>query len=129
MSEAADIARTSDRIVLANMRFDGRHGYHDWEREAPQPFEVDVELELDLRPAGESDDLEKTVDYGRVFDIAKDVVETRTYYLLEAIAQQIATTVLDRYANVDAVIVRVRKPKVRLSGPLDYSGVEITRRR
>ena len=31
--------------------------------------------------------------------------------------------------DASEVVVRVRKPKVRLSGPLDYAGVEITRRR
>ena len=34
----------SDRIVLANMQFEGRHGYYDWELQTAQPFEVDVEL-------------------------------------------------------------------------------------
>ena len=119
----------SDRIVLANMRFDGRHGVHEWERAATQPFEVDVELVADLRAAGESDDLAKTVDYGRVFGLVKDIVETRTYFLLEAIAEAIATSVLERFGQAEAVIVRVRKPKVRLSGALDYAGVEIERRR
>jgi 7,8-dihydroneopterin aldolase/epimerase/oxygenase len=119
----------SDRIVLANMRFDGRHGVHEWERAATQPFEVDVELVADLRAAGELDDLALTVDYGRVFDLVKDIVETRTYFLLEAIAEAIATSVLERFGQAEAVIVRVRKPKVRLSGPLDYAGVEIERRR
>src|SRR5205814_1770400 len=84
----------SDRIVLANMRFDGRHGDHDWERAQPQPFEVDVELSLDLRAAGASDDLRTTVDYGRVFDLVREIVETRTFHLLEAIAQAIADDVL-----------------------------------
>jgi dihydroneopterin aldolase len=119
----------TDRIVLANMRFDGRHGVHDWERAAPQPFEVDVELGMDLNPAGEADDLARTVDYGRVFDIVRDVVETRTYHLLEAIGQAIADDVLAAFPAVDEIDVRVRKPKVKLSGALDYAGVEIARRR
>ena len=119
----------TDHIVLANMRFDGRHGVHEWERAASQPFEVDVELVADLRVAGESDDLAKTVDYGRVFDLVKEIVEARTYFLLEAIAENIATSVLDRFGQAEAVVVRVRKPKVRLSGALDYAGVEIERRR
>jgi dihydroneopterin aldolase len=119
----------SDRIVLANMQFDGRHGVHDWERAAPQPFEIDVELVTDLRTAGESDDLTTTVDYGRVFDLIKEIVETRSYLLLEAIADAIATSVLEQFAKAEGVVVRVRKPQVRLSGPLDYAGVEIERRR
>jgi dihydroneopterin aldolase len=119
----------TDRIVLANMRFDGRHGEHEWERQQPQPFEVDVELGLDLRPAGASDNLETTVDYGRVFDLVREIVETRTFHLLEAIAQTIADEVLAAFPSVDNVRVRVRKPKVKLSGALDYAGVEISRSR
>jgi 7,8-dihydroneopterin aldolase/epimerase/oxygenase len=118
----------TDRIVLANMQFDGRHGEHDWERATAQPFEVDVELEVDLAPAGVSDELVRTVDYGRVFNIARDIVEKRTYHLLEAIAEAIATETLAAFPLVDEIVVRVRKPKVRLSGPLDYAGVEIRRR-
>jgi 7,8-dihydroneopterin aldolase/epimerase/oxygenase len=119
----------SDRIVLANMQFEGRHGEHEWERETPQPFEVDVELRMDLRPAGGSDELTRTVDYGRVFEIARDIVEARTFHLLEALAETIASEVLVAFPFVDEVDVRVRKPKVKLSGRLDYAGVEIRRRR
>ena len=118
----------TDRIVLANMQFDGRHGDHDWERTTVQPFEVDVELQLDLAPAGRSDDLARTVDYGRVFEIARAVVEDRTFHLLETLAETIASEVLDAYPLVDEIVVRIRKPKVKLSGRLDYAGVEIRRR-
>jgi len=118
----------SDRIVLQNMVFDGNHGYYDHERATAQPFEVDVELRLDLRPAGIDDDLEKTVDYGKVFAIAREIVESTELRLLEAIAEAIARDVLAGFPAVEEVTVRVRKPKVQLGGRLDYSGVEITRR-
>ena len=47
----------TDRILLENIRLEGRHGVHEEERAAPQPFEIDVELVLDLQPAGRADDL------------------------------------------------------------------------
>src|ERR687893_2894426 len=55
-----------DRILLEGMVFHGRHGTLPAERELGQPFVVDLELRLDLRPAGLSDDLARTVDYGEV---------------------------------------------------------------
>jgi 7,8-dihydroneopterin aldolase/epimerase/oxygenase len=119
----------TDRIVLANMRFDGRHGDHDWERATPQPFEVDVELRMDLAAAGRSDELTTTVDYGRVFDRVREIVESRTFHLLERLAETIAAEILSAFPLVDEIDVRVRKPKVKLSGRLDYAGVEISRRR
>ena len=110
------------------MRFEGRHGYYDDERLNPQPFEIDVELALNLQPAGVADDLDRSVDYGRVHEAVRQIVETTSFRLLEALAEAISRGVLADPA-VDEVVVRVRKPHVRLGGPLDYAGVEITRRR
>jgi 7,8-dihydroneopterin aldolase/epimerase/oxygenase len=76
------------------MRFEGKHGYHDWELQTPQPFEIDVELVMNLQAAGVDDDLTKTVDYGRVYDIARQVVESTSFRLLEAIAEAISHAVL-----------------------------------
>jgi len=119
----------SDRIVLTNLRFDAAHGHHDWERERPQRFEIDVELLMDLRPAGATDDLPMTVDYGHVYDAVAEIVTTRTFRLLEAIAEAIAGRLLDDGPSVEEVVVRVRKPDVVLGGPLDHASVEIHRRR
>lgn len=118
----------SDRIVLRNMQFTGRHGYYQHELETPQPFEVDIELVLNLQPAGVDDDLEKTIDYGRVYAIARQIVESTSFRLLEGIAEAISHEILAAF-EVTEVGVRVRKPKVQLGGPLDYAAVEIWRRR
>ena len=117
----------SDRIVLQNIQLEGRHGWYEHEQEVPQPFEVDVELSLDLAPAGIADDLAKTVDYGAVFEVVRRNVETASFRLLEAMAVTIAAEILAAFP-VDEVVLRVRKPAVDLGGPLDYAGVEIRRR-
>jgi dihydroneopterin aldolase len=110
------------------MRFEGRHGYYDHELASPQPFEVDVELVLNLQPAGVDDDLSRTIDYGRVYAIARQVVESTSFRLLEAIAEAISHEILVEF-EVAEVGVRVRKPAVKLGGQLDHAGVEIWRRR
>ena len=118
----------SDRIVLHNIQLQGRHGFYDHELEAPQPFEVDVELLLNLQPAGLDDDLERSVDYARVYDVVRQIVESTSYRLLEALAEAISHEILADFP-VDEVGVRVRKPAVQLGGPIDYAGVEVWRRR
>lgn len=118
----------SDRIVLANMRFEARHGVYDWEQEQPQPFEVDVELVLNLQPAGVDDDLEKTVDYGKVYGVVRQIVESTSFKLLEALAEAISHELLVDF-EVTEVGVRIRKPAVQLGGPLDHAAVEIWRQR
>jgi 7,8-dihydroneopterin aldolase/epimerase/oxygenase len=110
------------------MRFDGRHGYYDHELTTPQPFEVDVELLLNLQPAGVDDDLDKTIDYGKVYDAVRQIVESTSFRLLEALAEAISHELLADF-EVNEVGVRVRKPAVKLGGPLDHAAVEIWRRR
>jgi dihydroneopterin aldolase len=118
----------TDRIVLSGMKFTGRHGFTDEERANPQPFEVDVELLTNLQPAGVEDDLEKTVDYERVFEICRELVESTNFKLLEAIAEGIAHEIL-MAMPVAEVGVRVRKMRVPIQGKLNHAGVEIWRAR
>jgi dihydroneopterin aldolase len=119
-----------DRILLEGMVFHGRHGTLPAERELGQPFVVDVELSLDLRPAGLSDDLAQTVDYGEVHRLAREIVEGTPVNLTETVAERIAAAILGEHPAVEAVRVRVAKPHVRLGDTvLAGSAVEILRRR
>lgn len=121
---------TEDKIFLEGMTFSGRHGTLDAERDLGQPFIVDVELRLDLRAAGASDDLTKTVDYSAVHDRAKEIVEGEPVNLTETLAERIAAAALEDHPMVEAVKVKVKKPHVRLGGTvLGGSAVEVARER
>ena len=121
---------SEDRIVLEDMVFHGRHGTLQAERELGQPFVVSIELRLDLRPAGTSDDLAKTVDYSEVHRMARDIVEGPPVQLTETLAERIAAATLEEHPAVEAVKVKVAKPHVRLAETvLTGSAVEILRRR
>ncbi len=119
----------SDRIELRAMRFSGVHGVQPAEHEVAQPFEVDVVLETDLVSAGATDALARTVDYGSVFAIARDVVEGPHVALIETLAQRIAAGVLAAHPPVGAVTVRVRKMRPPLPGELAWAGVAVRRTR
>ncbi len=119
---------TEDRILLEGMVFFGRHGTLSAERELGQRFVVDLELRCDLRAAGMSDDLTKTVDYSEVYRLAREIVEGPPVGLTETVAERIASAALERYPQVEAVRVKVAKPQVRLGDTvLAGSAVEIVR--
>ena len=118
----------SDLITLRGMRFMGRHGVTPEERADPQPFEVDLVLQLDLSRAAASDELGDTVDYSAVFVLARRIVEGRSFHLLEALAAAIADGVLAGFP-VDEVEARVRKPKAPLPGAFEAVEVRLRRRR
>ncbi len=121
---------SDDRILLEGMTFFGYHGALPAERELGQRFVVDVEMRLDLKPAGLSDDLSKTVDYGAVHDIVKEIVEGEPLDLIEAVAERIAAAILENHPTIGAVQVKVAKPDVRLAKTvLSGSAVQITRYR
>jgi dihydroneopterin aldolase len=119
-----------DRILLEGMIFHGYHGTLPAERELGQPFVVDIELRLDLSPAGRSDDLTKTVDYGEVHNLARQIVEGEPAGLTETVAERIANATLEEHPLVEVVRVKVKKPNVRLDDTvLEGSAVEILRHR
>ena len=119
----------TDRITLRRMVFVGHHGLTEQERSRPQPLEVDVELYLNLQPAGVDDDITHTVDYGHAFEICREIVEATNFKLLEAIAEGMAQELLAAFPPVAQVAVRVRKVQLPLTGTLDHAEIEIVRAR
>ena len=119
----------SDRILIEGMTFEGTHGVYPEEQVTPQPFEVDVELAMNLQPAGIADDLGLSADYAHAFDVCRQIVESTRFSLIEALAEAIAEELLAGFPAVDSVTVRVRKPKVDLGGTFRTVGIEIRRRR
>jgi dihydroneopterin aldolase len=115
-----------DKIRLERILLYGHHGVTAAEREVGRPFEVDVELALDLSAAGETDDLGATVDYAAVCDLVRQVHEGGPYRLLEAFAHRIAKEIAKGF-RVDAVTVRVRKPHPPVGSVVEAVEVEITR--
>lgn len=117
-----------DKIVIAGIVFYGYHGVTPAEQELGQKFLVDVELHLNLKPAGISEHLADTIDYKEVYDLVKGIEQKKKYRLIESLASDIAQAILDK-TRAMAVLVRVKKPQVPIAGVVDYVAVEIIRKR
>ncbi|GBF32121.1 dihydroneopterin aldolase [Desulfocucumis palustris] len=117
-----------DKIILSGMKFFGRHGVLPQERELGQKFEVDLELCLDLAPAGKNDELDSTVSYAEVFAVVERVVTGPPMKLIEAVAERVAGGVLESFP-IESVRVRIKKPGAPVPGCFDYMAVEIERRK
>lgn len=117
-----------DRIQVRGLRVLGTHGVLAEEQHRRQPFEVDLDLALDLSPAGHSDELAGTVDYGSLTSRVAEVIGKGHFALLEALAEAIAEVAL---ADGRVVEVQVSVRKLRPPIPLDVAwvGVVLTRSR
>ncbi|HVP14662.1 MAG TPA: dihydroneopterin aldolase [Terriglobales bacterium] len=93
---------------LEGMSVFGHHGARPYEKEAGQRLELDLEIEpLDDR-AERSDKLADAVDYDGLYRTVREVVEGRSFHLLEALAATAADEVLARFA-VRRIRVRIAK--------------------
>ncbi len=117
-----------DTIFFKGMTFYGYHGVYPEETRLGQRFVVDLELGLDLAPAARTDDLNQTVDYGRVYQVVRELVEGKPCRLVETLAERIADALLAGFP-VEEVRVRVTKPNPPIPGHYDAVGVEIRRSR
>ena len=94
-------------IRLEGLSVFGHHGARPYEKEAGQRLEVDVELDPTDDRAEKSDRLADAVDYDALYSTVREVVEQRSYHLLETLAAATAEEILLRFT--------VRRVKIRIA--------------
>ena len=122
-------AFTGDRIILEGLGFYGYHGVFPEERKLGQRFVVDLTCGLDLSPAGDTDELGRTASYAEIYDVVKAAFEEGPFNLIETVAQRIADRVFAAFADIDWIIVRVKKPEAPIAMVRGAASVELHRAR
>jgi 7,8-dihydroneopterin aldolase/epimerase/oxygenase len=117
-----------DKIILQGMAFYAFHGVSQAERELGHRFEVDVEAGLSTRKAGLSDDINDTVNYQEIYEGIEEIIGSRSFLLLEALAEELAGRVLSNQL-VETVVLRVKKLQPPIAGIIESAAVEISRRK
>lgn len=118
-----------DKIYVNQMEFYGYHGVFPEETRLGQRFIVDLMVLVDLKKAGETDELEHSVNYGELFQACKEIVEGKPFKLVEAVAEKIAESVLRKFPLIVETTVKVIKPDPPIPGHYKSVAVEITRSR
>jgi 7,8-dihydroneopterin aldolase/epimerase/oxygenase len=117
-----------DYIHVKEMQFYGTHGVLPEETVLGQRFRANVSLAVDIKKAGETDDLDATVSYVGVYDICQQVIEGKPYKLIEAVAETVASRILQTYeGQVFGVRVEIIKPDPPIRGHYKEVAVEIVR--
>ena len=115
-----------DKVFLKNLLARGIIGVKDWERKRAQDILINITLFTDTRRAGETDNINDSVDYSIVSKKVMAHAESAQRLTVEALAKDLAKICLEE-GNVQKVIVRVEKPgAVRFA---ESVGVEIERSR
>ena len=99
-----------DRIIIRDLRANSLVGTLEREQKYRQEIAATLTLELDLAPAGRSDDLTKSVDYSEIARRAKEIMETKHFQLLEALGNALGEMLME-YPAVVRASVRLEKPR------------------
>lgn len=118
-----------DKIIMKNLGFYGYHGVLDEEKRLGQKFFVDLKLYVDLQRAGETDDLNDTVNYAEVYDIIKRIFKEEKINLIEAVGETICSKILEIFPMIQEVKLTLKKPEAPVEGIYDYFAVELRRKR
>ena len=116
-----------DKISINGISVFGYHGALPEEQRLGQPFRVSLELELDTRPAAQTDDLGLTVNYAAVVSAVEAVMAGEKVCLIETLAGRIAKEILQNFLLVQAVVVKVEKPYAPVAAR--FEGISVTIRR
>lgn len=99
----------TDQIQIKDLHLRTIIGINEEERRNRQDVLINLMLQVDTRPAGESDDIDQAVNYRTLTKRIIQLVETSQFYLVEKLAAEIAAICLDD-PRVERVRVTVEKP-------------------
>jgi 7,8-dihydroneopterin aldolase/epimerase/oxygenase len=110
------------RLFLSGIRAEGHHGARPGEKDDPQPFVVDLDLEVDVG----RDDIDATADYRGISEAVRGVIQDRSFDLIESMAAAIADECLASDPIVRATVV-VHKPNAATRLGVDGVAAAVTR--
>jgi 7,8-dihydroneopterin aldolase/epimerase/oxygenase len=97
-----------DIIFLRELKVDTLIGVYDWERLVPQTLQIDLDIRMPNNQACQSDNINDALDYSEIVRHLKEVLASRHFNLLEALAEHIAQILLTDF-NAPWVKVSVAK--------------------
>lgn len=115
-----------DIIFLDEIKLDLVIGIYEWERQAPQTVQLDIEIGLPHSRACQSDDVADTIDYGAVAARLREEAAARHFNLVEAFAEYVAQLILGEFG---APWVKVSIAKLGMLRGVKRVGIRIERSR
>ena len=116
-----------DKIEIRDLEIFANHGVFPEETALGQKFVVSAVMYTETRPAGLTDDLSASINYGEVSHMITDFLQKNTYKLLEAAVENLAEMLLLSLPLLKKITLRIEKPWAPVGLPLKTVAVEITR--
>lgn len=116
-----------DEVRINNLEVYAYHGRTRQEKEQGQVFYISAVLYTDLRPAGITDQIERAIDYGEICNFIAKFMRSRTYQLIETVAERLAEEILLNFSKVNEIQLEIRKQSALASQPFESISAMIKR--
>jgi dihydroneopterin aldolase len=103
------VSNSADLVFIRELQVNTIIGVYDWEREVRQTVVLDLEMATDNKRAAASDDIADALNYAAVSSRLMEFIENSQFQLIESMAEQVATIVLNEF-KVPWLRLRLCKP-------------------
>lgn len=118
-----------DKMYIRDLELFGFHGVFEEEKNLGQKFIISLELDLNLKLAGKSEDLTKSVHYGELCELVEREFNRKKCDLIETVTLNVADCILREYRIIEGVKVFLKKPWAPIKRHLDTVEIMIERKR
>ncbi|ERS04075.1 dihydroneopterin aldolase [Acinetobacter sp. COS3] len=101
-----------DAIIIEGLKVDTVVGCFNWERQIIQPLMLDLTIHNDLSQAAQSDELEDTLNYAQICELAAQVIQQAKPKLIEHAAQLVLESLFTTFSSIESIIITIRKPAI-----------------
>ncbi|MEN4981370.1 dihydroneopterin aldolase [Acinetobacter modestus] len=101
-----------DAIIIEGLKVDTVIGCFNWERQIIQPLMLDLTIHNDLTQAAQSDELEDTLNYAQICELAAHVIQNAKPKLIEHAAQLVLECLFTTFSSIESIVITIRKPAI-----------------
>ncbi|WP_368572098.1 dihydroneopterin aldolase [Acinetobacter junii] len=101
-----------DAIIIEGLNVDTVIGCFNWERQIIQPLMLDLTIHNDLNQAAQSDELDDTLNYAQICELAAQVIQQAKPKLIEHAAQLVLEKLFLVFPSIESIIITIRKPAI-----------------
>lgn len=112
------------KIIISGMHFKAHHGYYLEEQKIGGQYIIDVEMDYDISPAADHDNLDETINYENIYALCKKEMAINRK-LIETVGMKIAHRIRAEFPNIGHLVLTIHKINPPINGLVDRASVRI----
>lgn len=118
-----------DKIIIKGLEIFAYHGVNKEEKVKGQKFIIDCTLYINRFNDRFNDKIHSTISYSEIAELINHILVTKSYSLIETIAEYIAKNLFHKFYRILKIDLTVKKPQAPINMEFDYMAVNIFRKR